>query len=40
MADSPARDKMVAFTMQGEDLPQATNRVDLDPGVRDEDLDW
>jgi gluconate 2-dehydrogenase alpha chain len=35
MADSPTRDKMVAFTMQGEDLPQATNRVDLDPGVRD-----
>jgi gluconate 2-dehydrogenase alpha chain len=35
MADSPMRDKMVAFTMQGEDLPQATNRVDLDPGVRD-----
>ena len=26
---------MAAFTMQGEDLPQATNRVDLDPGVRD-----
>jgi choline dehydrogenase-like flavoprotein len=26
---------MVAFTMQGEDLPQATNRVDLDPSVRD-----
>ena len=35
MADSPTRDKMVAFTMQGEDLPQATNRVDLDGGVRD-----
>jgi choline dehydrogenase-like flavoprotein len=35
MADSPSRDKMVAFTMQGEDLPQATNRVDLDTGVRD-----
>ena len=26
---------MVAFTMQGEDLPQVTNRVDLDAGVRD-----
>jgi choline dehydrogenase-like flavoprotein len=26
---------MAAFTMQGEDLPQATNRVDLDPTVRD-----
>ena len=35
MADSPTRDKMVAFTMQGEDLPQVTNRVDLDGGVRD-----
>lgn len=35
MADSPTRDRMVAFTMQGEDLPQVTNRVDLDPGVRD-----
>jgi choline dehydrogenase-like flavoprotein len=35
MVDSTTRDKMVAFTMQGEDLPQATNRVDLDAGVRD-----
>jgi gluconate 2-dehydrogenase alpha chain len=35
MADSPMRDKMAAFTMQGEDLPQAVNRVDLDPTVRD-----
>jgi choline dehydrogenase-like flavoprotein len=26
---------MAAFTMQGEDMPQVTNRVDLDPGVRD-----
>jgi choline dehydrogenase-like flavoprotein len=26
---------MAAFTMQGEDLPQPTNRVDLDPAVRD-----
>ena len=25
------RDRMWAFTMQGEDLPQPTNRVDLDP---------
>ena len=25
------RDRMVGFTMQGEDLPQPTNRVDLDP---------
>jgi choline dehydrogenase-like flavoprotein len=29
------RDRMVAFTMQGEDLPQADNRIDLDPQVRD-----
>ena len=27
--------RMAAFTMQGEDLPQATNRADLDPAVRD-----
>ena len=26
---------MVAFTMQGEDLPQFDHRVDLDGGVRD-----
>jgi gluconate 2-dehydrogenase alpha chain len=35
MRSSPMRDRMWAFTMQGEDLPQATNRVDLDPSVRD-----
>jgi gluconate 2-dehydrogenase alpha chain len=35
MLDSAMRDRMWAFTMQGEDLPQFTNRVDLDPGVRD-----
>jgi len=35
MGSSPMRDRMWAFTMQGEDLPQATNRVDLDPTVRD-----
>jgi gluconate 2-dehydrogenase alpha chain len=35
MLDSPMRDGMAAFTMQGEDLPQATNRVDLDPHVKD-----
>jgi choline dehydrogenase-like flavoprotein len=29
------RDKIWAFTIQGEDLPQITNRVDLDPQVRD-----
>lgn len=35
MLDSPMRDCMAAFTMQGEDLPQATNRIDLDPRIRD-----
>jgi choline dehydrogenase-like flavoprotein len=35
MLASPMRDRMAAFTMQGEDLPQATNRVDLDPHVAD-----
>jgi gluconate 2-dehydrogenase alpha chain len=35
MRSSPMRDRLWAFTMQGEDLPQATNRVDLDPTVRD-----
>jgi choline dehydrogenase-like flavoprotein len=35
MADSALRRRLWAFTVQGEDLPQATNRVDLDPTVRD-----
>jgi gluconate 2-dehydrogenase alpha chain len=35
MRSSPMRDHMWAFTMQGEDLPQPTNRVDLDPTIRD-----
>ncbi len=35
MRDSPLRDHMWGFCMQGEDLPQATNRVDLDPRIRD-----
>jgi choline dehydrogenase-like flavoprotein len=35
MLDSLMRDRMWAFTIQGEDLPQATNRIDLDPSVRD-----
>ena len=35
MLESMIRDKLWAFTMQGEDLPQPQNRVDLDPGVRD-----
>ncbi len=33
--DSPMRDRLLGFCMQGEDLPQASNRVDLDPSVRD-----
>ncbi len=35
MLDSGRRDRMWAFTIQGEDLPVATNRIDLDPHVRD-----
>src|SRR5262249_13675450 len=35
MLDSKMRDRMFAFTIQGEDVPQITNRVDLDPRVRD-----
>ncbi|HVA42394.1 MAG TPA: GMC family oxidoreductase [Acidimicrobiales bacterium] len=35
MRDSSMRARMVALTMQGEDLPQAGNRVDLDPLIRD-----
>ena len=35
MRDSPLRRRLWAFTMQGEDLPVASNRVDLDPVVRD-----
>lgn len=35
MADSALRRRLWVFTMQGEDLPQAGNRVDLDPSVRD-----
>jgi len=35
MAGSPLRERMAAFIMQGEDLAYATNRVDLDPAVRD-----
>jgi choline dehydrogenase-like flavoprotein len=29
------REHFLGFIMQGEDLPQATNRVDLDPAIRD-----
>jgi len=35
MRASVLRDKLWVFTMQGEDLPQAGNRVDLDPSIRD-----
>jgi gluconate 2-dehydrogenase alpha chain len=35
MRNSPMRDHMWGFCMQGEDMPQPTNRVDLDPTVRD-----
>jgi choline dehydrogenase-like flavoprotein len=35
MLESPMRERLVAFTMQGEDLPQRSNRVDLDPSVKD-----
>ncbi len=35
MTDSALRRRMWVFTMQGEDVPQATNRIDLDPHVRD-----
>lgn len=35
MRDSPLRNRLWAFTMQGEDLAYLDNRVDLDPAVRD-----
>jgi gluconate 2-dehydrogenase alpha chain len=35
MRDSAIRDRLFAFTMQAEDLPQHGNRVDLDPSVVD-----
>jgi gluconate 2-dehydrogenase alpha chain len=35
MADSALRRRLWVFTVQGEDLPQAANRIDLDPTVRD-----
>ncbi len=35
MTDSAIRDRLWVFTMQAEDLPQFTNRIDLDPTVRD-----
>jgi choline dehydrogenase-like flavoprotein len=35
MRASPMREHLWGFCMQGEDLPVAANRVDLDPAVRD-----
>lgn len=35
MADSALRRRLWVFTIQGEDLPQQSNRVDLDPTVTD-----
>jgi choline dehydrogenase-like flavoprotein len=35
MRDSVMGDRMWAFIMQGEDLPYATNTVDLSPSVKD-----
>jgi len=35
IAESPFSEHIAVMTMQGEDAPQPTNRVDLDPTVRD-----
>lgn len=35
MRQSSARDRLIGFCMQGDDVPQHTNRVDLDPDIRD-----
>jgi choline dehydrogenase-like flavoprotein len=35
MRDSAIRDRLFAFTLQAEDLPQHGNRIDLDPQVVD-----
>lgn len=35
MADSALRRRLWVFTIQGEDLPQAQNRIDLDPSITD-----
>jgi gluconate 2-dehydrogenase alpha chain len=37
MRQSPGRDRSVVLVLQAEDAPQPTNRVDLDPAVRDID---
>jgi len=35
LVDSPLRAHLAALTLQSEDAPQLTNRVDLDPAIRD-----
>jgi choline dehydrogenase-like flavoprotein len=35
MRESPMRRHLWGFCMQGEDLPQFVNRIDLDPKIRD-----
>jgi choline dehydrogenase-like flavoprotein len=37
MRQSPGRDRVAAMSIKGEDAPQMTNRVDLDPGIKDLD---
>jgi choline dehydrogenase-like flavoprotein len=37
MRQSPGRDRVLTMCMQAEDAPQVTNRVDLDPAVKDID---
>jgi choline dehydrogenase-like flavoprotein len=37
MRQSPGRDRVAAMAIQAEDAPQMTNRVDLDPQVKDLD---
>jgi choline dehydrogenase-like flavoprotein len=37
LRQSPFRDRIIALAIQGEDAPQLSNRVDLDPAVRDLD---
>jgi choline dehydrogenase-like flavoprotein len=37
LRQSPFRDRVASLLLQGEDAPQATNRVDLDPAIVDLD---
>lgn len=37
MRQSPFRDRVAALTLQAEDAPQPTNRVELDPAIKDLD---